>query len=51
MTATMTLRTAPCVFRHNQNGYHTLLVAKYLEQPPAGIDKTPKLAPPCRWSR
>jgi hypothetical protein len=36
------------VFRHNQTGYHTSLVAKYLDSFPqtAGIDKTPKLAPP-----
>ena len=36
------------VFRHNQTGYHTSLVAKYLDSFPqaAGIDKTPELAPP-----
>ena len=35
-------------FRNNQTGYHTSLVAKYLDSFPqaAGIDKTPKLAPP-----
>ena len=36
------------VFRHNQTGYHTSLVAKYLDSFPqaAGIDKTPTLTPP-----
>jgi alkanesulfonate monooxygenase SsuD/methylene tetrahydromethanopterin reductase-like flavin-dependent oxidoreductase (luciferase family) len=50
-TAMMTLEDgdrAREVFRHNQTGYHTSLVAKYLDSFPqaAGIDKTPKLAPP-----
>jgi alkanesulfonate monooxygenase SsuD/methylene tetrahydromethanopterin reductase-like flavin-dependent oxidoreductase (luciferase family) len=50
-TAMMTLEDgdrAREVFRHNQTGYHTSLVAKYLDSFPqaAGIDKTPKLVPP-----
>ena len=50
-TAMMTLEDgdrAREVFRHNQNGYHTSLVAKYLDSFPqaAGIDKTPTLTPP-----
>ena len=50
-TAMMTLEDgdrAREVFRHNQTGYHTSLVAKYLDSFPqaAGIDKTPKLTPP-----
>lgn len=50
-TAMMTLEDgarAREVFRNNQNGYHTSLVAKYLDSFPqaAGIDKTPKLEPP-----
>ena len=47
-TAMMTLEDgdrAREVFRHNQTGYHTSLVAKYLDSFPqaAGIDKTPTL--------
>ncbi len=47
-TAMMTLEDgarAREVFRHNQSGYHTSLVAKYLDSFPqaAGIDKTPRL--------
>ena len=36
------------VFRNNQTGYHTSLVAKYLDSFPqaAGIDKAPTLTPP-----
>jgi len=50
-TAMMTLEDgarAREVFRHNQTGYHTSLVAKYLDSFPqaAGIDKTPTLTPP-----
>jgi alkanesulfonate monooxygenase SsuD/methylene tetrahydromethanopterin reductase-like flavin-dependent oxidoreductase (luciferase family) len=50
-TAMMTLEDgdrAREVFRRNQNGYHTSLVAKYLDSFPqaAGIDKTPKLSLP-----
>src|SRR3954447_20404558 len=50
-TAMMTLEDgdrAREVFRNNQTGYHTSLVAKYLDSFPqaAGIDKTPTLTPP-----
>ena len=55
-TAMMTLEDgarAREVFRHNQSGYHTSLVAKYLDSFPqaAGIDKTPGWRRRCPSSR